>query len=117
MTEGAGLDAEAEALIRGADTFFIASGNPDGSLDASHRGGEPGFVSILEDGTLEVPDYPGNHMYNTLGNLEVNPRAGLVFLDFTSGRTLQLTGTAEVVWEYRPDPDIFAPIWGDADRL
>jgi len=88
------LDAEALDLVRGADTFFLATGNPDGHLDASHRGGEPGFVRVTEDGVLEVPDYPGNHMYNSLGNLARDPRAGLVFLDFATGRTLQITGAA-----------------------
>lgn len=85
-------------LISKADTFFVASSNDAGDMDASHRGGLPGFVSIGDDGSLLIPDYPGNSMYNTLGNFIKNPRAGLVFPDFEQQRTLQLTGTVEILW-------------------
>jgi predicted pyridoxine 5'-phosphate oxidase superfamily flavin-nucleotide-binding protein len=88
--------------IRRTDTLFVASAHPDpvqGQLDASHRGGPPGFVEVLGDRTLRVPDYAGNSMFNTLGNLQLNPRAGLAFLDFEGGRTLQLTGRAEIRWD------------------
>lgn len=97
-TQGRALGPDERALITAADTFFVASANPSGGVDASHRGGPPGFVRIRDE-TLWIPDYPGNHMYNTLGNLTVNPRAGLVFVDFESGRTLQLTGRTQIVWE------------------
>jgi predicted pyridoxine 5'-phosphate oxidase superfamily flavin-nucleotide-binding protein len=99
---GAQLEPAHLELIRAADTTFVASAAPGGELDASHRGGEPGFVQVLEDpgGTvLEIPDYPGNHMYNTLGNFELEPRAGMVFLDFTSGQVLQLSGRVSVDWK------------------
>lgn len=98
---GAELEPAHLELIRSADTTFVASAAPGGELDASHRGGQPGFVQVHEDagGTvLEIPDYPGNHMYNTLGNFELDPRAGMVFLDFESGRVLQLTGQVSVDW-------------------
>jgi uncharacterized protein len=68
-------------------------------VDVSHRGGKPGFVRIDDDGTLTVPDFSGNCHFNTFGNLELNPRAGLLFVDFDSGDILYLTGTAEVIWE------------------
>jgi predicted pyridoxine 5'-phosphate oxidase superfamily flavin-nucleotide-binding protein len=87
-------------IIRKADTFFVASSNDAGDLDASHRGGDPGFVSIEEDGSLLIPDYAGNSMYNTLGNFITNPKAGLVFPDFDRQRTLQLTGSVEIFWEH-----------------
>ncbi|HSB60729.1 MAG TPA: pyridoxamine 5'-phosphate oxidase family protein [Vicinamibacteria bacterium] len=90
------LTRRQQALVAGADTFFIASFHPEGGADASHRGGAPGFVRILDDRTLAFPDYPGNNMFNTLGNLAVQPRAGLLFLDFASGDTLQLTGRARL---------------------
>jgi uncharacterized protein len=77
------------------DTFFVASANPQANLDASHRGGNPSFVKVDGD-ALRIPDYPGNSMFNTLRNLAVHPRAGLLFVDFTSGDTLQLTGTAKI---------------------
>jgi len=91
------------AWIERADTFFIATLAPGGGADASHRGGAPGFVRLGRGGAgedvLVFPDYSGNHMFNTLGNLAVNAAAGLLFVDFERGATLQLTGTAEVLWE------------------
>src|SRR5262249_25058473 len=82
-------------------TFFIASTHPQGGADASHRGGEPGFVQVPDAHTLQWPDYVGNNLFQTLGNLSVNPRAGLLFVDFERGRTLQLTGQAELLWKPR----------------
>ena len=97
------LDAAARTLIGRADTCFVASAGPAGSdergsVDVWHRGGMPGFVAIGGDGALVVPDYRGNRYFNTLGNLAVNPRAGLLFVDFAGGDLLQLTGTTEIVW-------------------
>lgn len=88
-----------QAWIGGADTFFIATAHPARGADASHRGGNPGFVHVLNAQTLAFPDYAGNNMFNTLGNLTINPRAGLLFLNFATGDTLQLTGEALVCWE------------------
>jgi predicted pyridoxine 5'-phosphate oxidase superfamily flavin-nucleotide-binding protein len=97
---GTRLDANAAMLIANAGTFFVASyaDTEDGRrVDVSHRGGLPGFVKVEADGVLTIPDYAGNRFYNTLGNLVVNPKAGLVFVDFASGGLLQLTGDAEVL--------------------
>lgn len=91
IREGEGIDPGLAAWIRGSDTFFVASADPDGVADVSHRGGNPGFVR-LQDGILRIPDYPGNSLFNTLGNFLLNPRAGLVFLDFRTPRQLQITG-------------------------
>jgi predicted pyridoxine 5'-phosphate oxidase superfamily flavin-nucleotide-binding protein len=91
------LDAEDIALIRGADTFFIGTTHPTRGADASHRGGPAGFVRV-HDGELWWPDYTGNNMFNTLGNLAVDPSAALLFPDFRSGRAVQLSGTARVEW-------------------
>ncbi len=91
--------------IAKADTFFIASGHRgEGDaeffgMDASHRGGEPGFVTVTKGTTLSWPDYAGNNYYNTIGNFMLNPSAGLLFIDFESGDTLQLTGHARVEWD------------------
>jgi len=94
------LDAIAVAMIESADTFFVASyvDHEDGhrSVDVSHRGGRPGFVRV-EGNCLTIPDYAGNLHFNTLGNLLENPRAGLLFVDFSNGNVLQVTGRAEVV--------------------
>jgi predicted pyridoxine 5'-phosphate oxidase superfamily flavin-nucleotide-binding protein len=86
------------AWIRAADTFFIATVHPDRGADASHRGGPRGFVQV-EGNRLVWPDYAGNMMYNTLGNLAVHPRAGLLVPDFDRGALLQLTGRAAVDWD------------------
>lgn len=94
------LDARPRALIEGADTFFVASyvEHDDGrrSVDVSHRGGRAGFVRV-EGNRLTIPDYAGNLFFNTLGNLSVNPRAGLLFIDFATGDVLQLGGRAEII--------------------
>ena len=103
------LDADARALIARSDTLFIATqapaaaGDPDvktgRGADVSHRGGRPGFVKIEDERTFLVPDFTGNFFFMTLGNLQLNPRAGVLFIDFDSGDLLTLTGTAEVVWD------------------
>ncbi|KYC43621.1 pyridoxamine 5-phosphate oxidase [Scytonema hofmannii PCC 7110] len=88
-----------ESWITQADTFFIASYHPEVGADASHRGGFPGFVRVINSHKLVFPDYAGNNMFQTLGNLLVNPYTGLLFVNFESGHTLQLTGQAKVIWE------------------
>jgi predicted pyridoxine 5'-phosphate oxidase superfamily flavin-nucleotide-binding protein len=88
-------------LIARADTFFVATLHPEGGADASHRGGEAGFVRVAEDGTILWPDYPGNHMFNTLGNIHSYPPAGLLFINFDEGHALQLSGRARVIWDAR----------------
>ena len=94
-----GLDTAARSLVARADTFFIASAHPTAGVDVSHRGGGPGFVHVLDDTTLIAPDFVGNSYYNTLGNLSVDPRAGLLFIDFDRGDCLYLAGTATIVWD------------------
>ena len=97
------LGEQARALIGSAETFFIATANPEsgatGGLDVSHRGGRPGFVQVADETTLLFPDFSGNNHFNTFGNLSVDPRAGLLFLDFETGDALYLSGRAEVIWE------------------
>ncbi|RUT07350.1 hypothetical protein DSM106972_026110 [Dulcicalothrix desertica PCC 7102] len=96
---GRTLEPIQRAFIATADMFFVASAHPSRGVDASHRGGNPGFIRVLDDSTLRIPDYTGNGMFNTLGNFVENPRAGLVFLDFERGRSLQLIGRPEILWE------------------
>jgi predicted pyridoxine 5'-phosphate oxidase superfamily flavin-nucleotide-binding protein len=75
------------------------SGSTAPRADASHRGGPPGFVEVAGDGArLRFPDFPGNRMFQTLGNLAVDPRVGLLFVDWDTGTALQVTGRAEIVW-------------------
>lgn len=98
------LDAAAQQLIRMADTFFIASAHPTPTLenraqgvDVSHRGGKVGFVRV-ENNVLTVPDFSGNSFFNTLGNLILNPRAGLLFIDFANGGLLYLAVRVKIIW-------------------
>lgn len=122
---GESLSEDLIAWITGADTFFVASAHPDRSADVSHRGGRPGFVRH-QDGVLRIPDYPGNSMFNTLGNFALNPRAGLAFVDFGANRQLQMTGDVRLDlngdttagetggtgrwWEFRPRQWIVSPL-------
>jgi uncharacterized protein len=98
--QSAALDARQAALVRRSDTFFIASAHPERGAEPPHRGGRPGFVEVADRGhRLTFSDYSGNRMFQTLGNLTVNPRAGLLFVDWESGSTLQLTGRAQIIWD------------------
>ncbi|TLX79561.1 2Fe-2S iron-sulfur cluster binding domain-containing protein [Pseudomonas nicosulfuronedens] len=96
------LNDELAAIIRNADTFFVASyvqhEDGDRSVDVSHRGGRPGFVRV-EGNRLTIPDYAGNLHFNTLGNLQANPQAGLLFVDFASGDVLQVHGRTEILFD------------------
>ena len=105
QTEETSLFGESErSLIGSADTFFITTAYQAESagiakgVDVSHRGGQPGFVRIDDEKTLTVPDFSGNDHFNTLGNIELNPSTGLLFIDFERGDLLYLTGTAEIIW-------------------
>jgi len=103
--QGRRLTAHQKQWITDADTFFIASGyrgegdSPKFGMDASHRGGDPGFVHVEDDRHLVFPDYAGNHYFNTLGNLVLDPRAGLLFVDFERGSMLQLAVRTTIDWD------------------
>ena len=105
VRRGDTLNRAEAAMIAGSDTLFIASqfseGDGDWSrgVDVSHRGGKPGFVIVAHESLLLFPDYAGNCMFSTLGNIQVDPRCGLLFIDFDKGDVLQLTGEAEILWE------------------
>ncbi|NUW34735.1 pyridoxamine 5'-phosphate oxidase family protein [Nonomuraea sp. SMC257] len=106
------LTTDQQRWIGTADTFFVGTYAPGLGADASHRGGNPGFVTVAGSRRLTWPDYAGNSMYMTLGNLELEPRCGLLFLDWEHGHALQLTGRARVDW----DPERAAGVPG-AQRL
>src|SRR5262249_26812226 len=82
----------------GADTLFIGSVHEGTGADASHRGGRPGFVRVVDEKRLRLPDYAGNNMFQTLGNILTDSRVGLVFVNFTSVATVQITGRARILW-------------------
>lgn len=103
------LDEEARDLVSRSATFFVASCSPtkDGTsfdCDVSHRGGKPGFIDVV-DNEITIPDFAGNSFFNTLGNFVLNPKAGLIFVNFVTGDTLLLQGTVELLWD---DPSIRA---------
>ena len=107
------LDQVQAAVIRQADTMFVASVHAARGPDASHRGGRPGFIQVSADGRrLRFPDYSGNRMFQTLGNIAADPRVGLLFIDYDDGAHLQVTGRAQTVW----DVDEVA-LWPGAERL
>ena len=96
VTLHATLDAEDRAFIEKAAQFFLATADAEGRPDCSYKGGMPGFVRILDASTLAFPDYDGNGMFRSLGNLMVNPNVGLLFIDFEGGDRMRVNGTAEV---------------------
>lgn len=97
--QGNAVDEELAHLIGGCDTLFVASHHAERGADVSHRGGSSGFVRVLNEHTLRVPDYAGNGMFNTLGNLALDPRAGVTFVDFAQGLCLQASGRAQLIWD------------------
>jgi uncharacterized protein len=120
--EGPFLSERARRLLGSTDTLFIATasgaaaqGGDGEGVDVSHRGGRAGFVRVQDRSRatrLTIPDFRGNFIFNTFGNLEVNPHAGIVCADFETGDILSLTGTACVIWD-SPELDDFE----GADRL
>jgi predicted pyridoxine 5'-phosphate oxidase superfamily flavin-nucleotide-binding protein len=115
LRETAALSPRAAAMLAGTDTLFIATSADGEGVDVSHRGGRPGFLRVEEiDGVtqLTLPDFRGNKFFNTLGNIALNPRAGLLAMDYATGDVLQLTARAEIVWD-GPEVDSFA----GAERL
>ena len=92
------IDADDRALIERMDMFFLATADAEGRPQCSYKGGEPGFVRVLDATTIAFPNYDGNGMYLSMGNLAVNPHVGLLFVDFTAERParLRLNGIASV---------------------
>ena len=99
VRRGSVLTASQQRAIERADTLFIGSVHEGTGADASHRGGRPGFVRVVDERRLRLPDYAGNNMFQTLGNISKDPRVGLLFVDFASGTTRQLTGRARILWD------------------
>lgn len=95
---GSSLGKIEQAWIQAADTLFLATFHPERGADSSHRGGKPGFVAVVDGTTLRLPDYPGNSLFQSFGNLEVDARMGMLIPDFGTGNLLHLSGTARVDW-------------------
>jgi len=84
------------AFIEARDMFFLATADGEGRPTCSYKGGEPGFVRVLDPHTLVFPSYDGNGMYLSAGNVLVNPEVGLLFIDFERGHRVRLEGTASI---------------------
>jgi hypothetical protein len=91
------IDEDDRAFVEGADMFFIATADAEGRPQCSYKGGDPGFVRVLDERTIAFPVFDGNGMYLTAGNALVNPHVGLLFVDFERRRRLRLNGTASIV--------------------
>ena len=96
VTMRAAFTEEDKAFIQRCRMFFIATADPSGQPDCSYKGGLPGFVQVLDDRTLAIPDYDGNGQYRSWGNVRANPKVGLLFIDFESPKRLRVNGTAVV---------------------
>jgi predicted pyridoxine 5'-phosphate oxidase superfamily flavin-nucleotide-binding protein len=96
VTVRTAFTAEDRAFIERAAMFFIATADAEGRPDCSYKGGLPGFVRMPDERTLAIPDYDGNGMYRTWGNVLVNPHVGLLFVDFENPKRLRVNGTAQV---------------------
>jgi predicted pyridoxine 5'-phosphate oxidase superfamily flavin-nucleotide-binding protein len=90
------IDEDDRAFIEQRDMFFLATADREGQPQCSYKGGDPGFVRVVDEQTIAFPSYDGNGMFLSLGNVEVNPRVGLLFVDFDGRRRLRLNGLAKV---------------------
>ncbi|GAC1651248.1 MAG: pyridoxamine 5'-phosphate oxidase family protein [Acidobacteriaceae bacterium] len=103
VPQRAALDAPALSSITAADLLFVGSIHPQRGADASHRGGTPGFVQIVDATTLRIPDYSGNSMFQTLGNFHQDARAAIAIPDFARKTVLHLSGTSSLTFDQRGD--------------
>jgi uncharacterized protein len=85
-----------KAFIEARDMFFLATADPDGHPDCSYKGGDPGFVRVVDPRTVAFPNYDGNGMYRSMGNVLVNPHVGMLFIDWEGQRRLRLNGEAAI---------------------
>src|ERR671920_598690 len=90
------IDADDKAFIEGLDMFFLATADEQGYSNCSYKGGEPGFVRVLDEHTVAFPNYDGNGMYLSTGNVLANPNVGMLFISFERGRRLRLNGVASI---------------------
>ncbi|HEX2731013.1 MAG TPA: pyridoxamine 5'-phosphate oxidase family protein [Polyangiaceae bacterium] len=90
------IDDESRRFIEAVDMFFLATADNEGRPNCSYKGGDPGFVRVVDAHTIAFPNYDGNGMYLSMGNLGLNPDVGLLFIDFERGSRMRLNGTASI---------------------
>jgi predicted pyridoxine 5'-phosphate oxidase superfamily flavin-nucleotide-binding protein len=98
-----------KAYIESRDMFFLATADEQGRPNVSYKGGDPGFVRVIDDRTLAFPNYNGNGMYLSMGNLATNPSVGMLFIDFEGRDRMRVNGDASVGFE-----DELATVWPEA---
>jgi len=96
VTVRAAFTADDRSFIERCAMFFLATADAHGRPECSYKGGLPGFVRVLDERTLAIPDYDGNGMYRSWGNILVNPQVGLLFLDFERPKRVRVNGTAQI---------------------
>jgi predicted pyridoxine 5'-phosphate oxidase superfamily flavin-nucleotide-binding protein len=106
------IDDDDRAFIERQDMFFLATADRDGQPQCSYKGGAPGFVRVVDEHTVAFPNYDGNGMYLSLGNLVENPRVGLLFISFTEPKRVRLNGLATI-----SDDDPLLPEWPEAQLV
>ncbi len=106
LKKGTEITNNQKLLIEKANTFFLGTRGLSNKADASHKGGKAGFVKFINNNTLKIPDYSGNSMFNSLGNIYENPNSGLVFFDYESNKMLQLTGKGEIMFHQKNKLDL-----------
>jgi len=91
--------ANDRAFIEQMDMFFLATGDADGNLDCSYKGGNPGFVRVIDSRTLVFPNYDGNGMFMSMGNIAEHAKVGMLFIDFAGQWRMRVNGTASVSFD------------------
>jgi predicted pyridoxine 5'-phosphate oxidase superfamily flavin-nucleotide-binding protein len=90
------IDSDDKAFIEDLDMFFLATSDEQGHPNCSYKGGEPGFVRVVDEHTLAFPNYDGNGMYLSAGNILINANVGMLFIDLEKGRRLRINGVASI---------------------
>src|SRR6184192_1703601 len=90
------IGSEDKSFIERMDMFFLATADAEGHPQCSYKGGDPGFVRVLDEHTVAFPNYDGNGMYLSMGNVLVNPAVGMLFIDFERGHRMRLNGNASI---------------------
>jgi uncharacterized protein len=103
------IDDDDRDFIESVDMFFLATADEQGRPNCSYKGGDPGFVHVLDEHTIAFPNYDGNGMYLSMGNVLRNPSVGLLFIDFERGRRMRLNGEASI-----DEDDPLRPEWPEA---
>jgi predicted pyridoxine 5'-phosphate oxidase superfamily flavin-nucleotide-binding protein len=106
------IDEDDRAFIEARDMFFLATADAEGRPQCSYKGGEPGFVRVLDERTLAFPAYDGNGMFLSFGNALVNPHVGLLFIDFEARSRLRVNGVASI-----DEADPLLPAWPEAQLV